>query len=428
MVSQTQADSAAATQRLSEQERALQRSNRSGLSKRKTISAFVISLLAFGAINTITAQSEYGKPNPKLTPYRGWSWWTTHDIRNSTAPSNVVLLGSSLMVAAIAECDANYVQHSLDLSTYRGATYLDSVLQQRFNSSFSTLNLSAPGQMPSDAYLTLKAAIDEGVKPQILIYGVAPRDFLDGTMQSPSDTEAFKYLSRSVDINNYGLDFFSTPFGKLEWLLRQNLNLYKVSIDCRIRFERFARHLFTHNGLCDLPDHEGAAGPFAAKLRALYRPFNIEPGTFLALQTIHDNSPLIDNTRDYRDRYRNPDHGLYQTQFRFLDRIAKLCADNKIKLVVIEMPITKRNVEILKPHVYQQYKTDLAASCRDNGVPLLNLCQFDKYSPVDYRDTVHLNGFGGKKFVDNLVPALATVDSDLPILNQPRPLTADTEK
>lgn len=374
--------------------------------KARLLSAFSLSLLTFAAINVAIANSQLGEVNPSVSSYRGWSWWTVNDIRHAEKPANVVLIGSSLMVAAVAECDANFLKRSLDLATYRGASYLDSVLHNRLGGTFNTMNLSAPGQMPSDAYLTLKAAINEGVKPKVIVYGVAPRDFLDGTMQSPSDTEAFKYLQRSVDISDCGLDFYATPFGKFDWLLQRSVNLYRISLDCRITLEQACRKFFSHNGIFNLSEQEGAAGPFANRLRALWRPFNIEPGTFLALQTVDDKSGMIDNTRDYKDRYRNPDSALYETQFRFLQRIISLCKEEKIKLVMVQMPITQDNVQILKPAVYAKYKADLTAACADNNIPFLDLCQFQQYTREDYRDTVHLNGFGGKKFVDNLVAAI----------------------
>ena len=126
----------------------------------------------------------------------------------------------------------------------------------------------------------------------------------------------------------------------------------------------------------------------------------------MALQTVNDKSSMIDNRRDYMDRYRNPDQRLYETQFRFLDRIVDTCEKENIKLVLVQMPITQENVQLLKPVVYSKYKADLARVCADNKIPLLDLCKFEQYSKNDYRDTVHLNGFGGKKFVDNLVTAI----------------------
>ncbi len=203
-----------------------------------------------------------------------------------------------------------------------------------------------------------------------------------------------------------GWTIIPSPFGKLDWLLQRSVNLYRISLDCRLTLEKLSRQYLSHNGLMNLPEQEGAAGPFATRLRALLRPFNIEPGTFLALQTVTDKSPMLDNRRDYMDRYRNPDQRLYETQFRFLNKIVDTCEKENIKLVLVQMPITQENVQILKPAVYSKYKADLAKVCADKKISLLDLCKFDQYSKDDYRDTVHLNGFGGKKFVDNLAAAI----------------------
>ncbi|MFN8554087.1 MAG: DUF1574 family protein [Candidatus Obscuribacterales bacterium] len=376
--------------------------------KKRVLSAFTLSLMAFAAINAGIAYTPYAKINPDVSSYRGWSWWTVNDIRSASRPANVALLGSSLMVAAIAECDANYLKHSLDLATYRGASYLDHTLSNKLGGSFNTMNISAPGQMPSDAYLTLKAALKEGMKPSIIIYGLAPRDFIDGTMQSPSDTEAFKFLQRSVDISDCGLDYYSSPFGKFDWLLQRSVNLYRISQDCRLALEKFSRQYLTHNGIFNLPEQEGAAGPFATRLRALLRPFNIEPGTFLALQTVNNKTSMIDNRRDYMDRYRNPDQRLYKTQFKFLERIIDVCDRENIELILVQMPITQDNVQILKPSDYAKYRADLNQFATDKKISLLDLCKFEQYDKSDYRDTVHLNGYGGKKFVDNLVSAISS--------------------
>lgn len=371
--------------------------------------AFIYSLAAFLLINASIAWLQPFHFDPNVFPYKGWSWWTIHEVGQSNVTPNVVLLGSSLMVAAIAECDANFQKRSLDLASYRGAAYLDKALNDKFRQKFHTLNLSAPGQMPSDAYLTLKASLQKGISPKVIIYGVAPRDFLDGTMQSPSDTEAFKFLQRYVDINDCAFDFFSSPFGKLDWLLQRGITLYQTSLDCRLSLEHTCRAFASHNGIFNLPEQEGAARSFAIRLRQIYQPMNIEKGTSFALQTTAEtiHAPY-DNRRDYQERYKNPDRGVYTAQLRFLTRIAQLCHQNNIALVLVDMPITKQNLDLLRPELYENYKKDLVAVARPNNVHLLEMCKFDQYCPADYKDTVHLNGFGGMKFVDNLVNNFAS--------------------
>ena len=44
--------------------------------------------------------------------------------------------------------------------------------------------------------------------------------------------------------------------------------------------------------------------------------------------------------------------------------------------------------------------------CFENNVTFYNLSDFGKYQPSDYSDSVHLNGFGGKKLLDSIVDHL----------------------
>jgi hypothetical protein len=67
------------------------------------------------------------------------------------------------------------------------------------------------------------------------------------------------------------------------------------------------------------------------------------------------------------------------------------------------MPITRENYNLLDCRWSQKYRTDVAHLCSLHQVAWLDQCQFDQYAHDDYRDSVHLNGFGGKKFVGRLV-------------------------
>ena len=42
-------------------------------------------------------------------PYRSWPWWLVHHLRTTSESFNVALLGSSLMLGSINECDANFL-------------------------------------------------------------------------------------------------------------------------------------------------------------------------------------------------------------------------------------------------------------------------------------------------------------------------------
>jgi hypothetical protein len=116
---------------------------------------------------------------------------------------------------------------------------------------------------------------------------------------------------------------------------------------------------------------------------------------------------FLDNIDDYKCRYKFPNEKNYGVQMRFLDRLIALCQSHDIDIVLVNMPITKRNMDILEPSWRDRYFHDVHRLAQLHKVPLLDQCQFEAYSPDDFRDTVHLNGFGGRKFIDLLVDRLA---------------------
>jgi hypothetical protein len=369
--------------------------------RRQRAAAFALALLVFACANLLFSCLWKKEDNLASIANRTWSWWTLNDLNQRRSSPNVVLLGSSLMVAAIAECDANYKKKTFDMAYYRDAAYLSGALQKTFGGQFNAANLSAPGQMPSDAYLTLSAAIKKGVHPRVIFYGLAPRDFIDGTMQSPTDTEAFQVLQHFVNIDSYAFDLYLTPVGRLDWLLQKCSALYGESFSARRALYEVAASA--------LPVSENGKRltPLQLYVRRTFTPLAVDAGTAFAVPTT-PGTPLLDNMIEYRQRYKNPATSIYQSQFRFLQRLADLCKENQIKLVLLRMPITQRNVSLIKPAVYTAYKTDLQLLAERNFLPLIDLCQFGNYSPSDYKDSVHLNGYGGKKFVDNLVSNLST--------------------
>lgn len=368
-------------------------------------SMFACAVALFLAINAAVLRFGPLKCNAQEFPYHGWTWWTVQDLTHGNLTSNnVVLLGSSLMVAAIAQCDATVKEKRLDLSTYRGAYYLDQQLKKKLGGRYSTINLSAPGQMPSDAYLTIKAALDYGSKPQLVIYGVAPRDFLDGTLVSPSDTEAFKYLSRSVDLQGADLDFFRSPVGKLDWILQRTVGLYRCALDCRILLEKAISA-----AVLPVVAQEANAASYTLRqdLAQQGTALNIEPGAMMAEVSRPGQGPqnVQQDIVMYQQRYGNADPLSYKTQFRFLKRVAYLCYARQIPLVLVNMPVTILNKRLIKPGLYDRYTSDLATFARENGAQFIDMGSADNFADADFRDTVHLNGFGGKKFVDGLVQA-----------------------
>jgi len=346
--------------------------------------------------------------DPYKFPYRGWAWWILHDLRqHSKDQHQIALLGSSLMVSAVSGCDAIYLNHDLDMTSYHKAQYLDHLLGAKHGTTFDTFDLSIPGQIPSDAYMMLRAMTAIAAPPKVVIYGIAPRDFIDSTLSSPLDTEAFHYLSRIVDLNDIAAGLYQEPLTKFNRFLEQHIYFYGHSLDFQISAtialnnainmfvpKPWTAHNFTHWDRTKLLPHYHAGELYPTAMQA-------SPHAEKFCR--HD---FIDNTRDYTDRYKNPRPQVFNTQLFFLGQLANLCHKDGIELILVNMPITDKNVSILTPTRYIDYLNKLRAFGRANDVSIFDLADFKKYTREDFHDLVHLNGYGGRKFFDSLGDAI----------------------
>lgn len=366
-------------------------------------SIFLLALVIFGTLNLFLAFDQTFAFDPYRFNYKGWSWWTIDDLRQQKEISNIALLGSSTMVSAISTCDATFLKRGLDLAYYHKASYLEHRLQKAFPGSFETFSLAAPGQMPSDAYLSLKAMVATANRPDVVIYGVAPRDFIDSTLQAPADTDAFKYLTRLINIDDVGPMLFRNPFGKLDWFLQRHIYFYNYALDMRL----FLQDVTT--GIMDriLPAPGGGkAFTWWDRVRLLpaYLPAEIHAGATVSQPYDPEHPPEYkDNTLEYIARYRKPDKHTIKTQMYFLNKIAEFCRKERIELIVVNMPITLQNISLLPPGSYlTHYLTELRKFAFENNVIFYDLNNFERYNMGDFHDSVHMNANGGKKFFDDI--------------------------
>jgi hypothetical protein len=371
----------------------------------KLRSVFVVALVIFGLFNIYCSFFNPFDFDPFKYSYKGWAWWTMNDLKRTPNVHNVAVLGSSLMVSAVAGCDANHLKKSLDLTKYHHVSYLDDKLKQAFGGSFNTFNLSAPGQMPSDAYLSLRAMVATAARPDVVVYGIAPRDFVDSLLNGPNDTEPFKYLTRFVNIDEVATHEFRSAWAKLDWCLQRLVFLYGYSLDFRLAFGDTSTTLINHY----LPK-PWSSHPFTwwdrTRILPTYIPGEIHPEAVISTPLTSKDIKFTDNTDEYRRRYKQPDPDTFKTQMYFLRKLAEFCKRERIQLVLVNMPIMQCNIEMLDSKVYAQYLTELNKFAWNTDFIYCDLCDFTKYSKKDYHDTVHLNAFGGKKFFDELITSV----------------------
>src|SRR5262249_16199866 len=76
--------------------------------------------------------------------------------------------------------------------------FLEQKLNTRFDAPQTTSSLAVGGQMASDVYALATSLFSNSQKPKMIIWGVAPRDFLDSTFFDPRSSETVRYLDKVV--------------------------------------------------------------------------------------------------------------------------------------------------------------------------------------------------------------------------------------
>jgi hypothetical protein len=259
--------------------------------------------------------------------------------------------------------------------------------------------------MPSDAYLSLRAMVSTSSRPDVVIYGVAPRDFVDSMLNGPNDTDHFKYLTRFVNIDDVATHEFRSPWSKLDWCLQRLVFLYGNSLDFRLAFGDAST-----DALNKVVPQPWTNHPFTwwdrTRILPRYMPAEIHPEAVVSNPLKPSEIKFSDNTVEYKRRYLQPDPDTFHTQMYFLRKIGEFCQRERIQLVLVNMPIMQSNIELLDTSTYHKYLTELTKFAWNTGCIYYDLCDFPRYSKSDYHDTVHLNAFGGKKLFDALVAAL----------------------
>ena len=375
--------------------------------KYKFRSKFLLAMAIFVAFNATMTFFQPIHFDPYKFSYKGWAWWTFNELRNTKRISNVALLGSSTMVSAVAGCDANYLNKGLDLTNHHQSVYLEDQFKKNFPGDYKTFSLAAPGQMPSDAYISLKGMVANSTRPDVVIYGLAPRDFVDSTLAAPGDTDAFKYVTRLVNIDEVAQRVFRNPFGKLDWLLQRTIYLYGYALDVRLALDELETNVL--NKVLPRP---WTKTPFTwwdrNKLLPNYMPAEIHPEAVMAgpIDRKTADAKFTDNTFEYLTRYNHPDKHTYKTQMYFLNKIAEFCHKERVELILVNMPIMLDNIRLLKPGGYMGYLQALREFGIVHNVAVYDLNDFARYARPDFHDTVHLNAFGGQKFLDDVANAV----------------------
>ena len=367
---------------------------------------FVVALIAFGLINilavgTLSERSSgltrdiLSKRSEESSQEGSWSFWVARNYLMREQAPPVVMFGSSLIGSATFSADSVTVKSFRDCVSDRRAVTLEKDIKQHLGGHTEIFNASIPGSMASDALVISSALFKPDNKPQLVIIGVNPRDFIDNTMTAPADTEPFQFFSRYVSLGNLAKAAFSDPFAYMDWTLRHYVPLKRWNAKLAEISTQISRL-----GQKQPDAHPRTLVSHLQQKRSVMQVFmggtaEVRKGEWLIPYPMPYG--FQDNMPEYIRRYKDPKTALYPSEKRFFNEFLQRLHDQDIKVLVVNMPATDPNRSLLPDAFWHSFRTYLSSTCTKYGAEYMDLSDDFRFVFNDYLDTVHLNSSGGAR-------------------------------
>ncbi len=375
------------------------------LSKRGPFTSRVLwAVVVCALINVAAGLTNFGKLASNDFPFDTWTSCAINDFLQKPIAPDIVFLGSSLVLYPAGSVDADLLNAEIDGPRHHSILYFEKELSRKIGRRFTSFDFALPGEMPSDAYLVTNFLLQKK-SPRIIVYGVGPRDFMDNLLPSPSATDPFRHLSRFGDYSSE-IDKISPQWQeRLQWELGRISFLYGQKDDIKNGFEKQFKKV-TEIELANLP---AVSFSLRHKLLPEYRPVEVGVNDCLFRQYVTRPRPaFVDNLVEYRKRYKKLKWETFLTQMEFLAQTIDVAKKRNIDFVLVSMPITDINRDLIGSTASIAYNKTLRALAQAKGIAFLDLDEARTYKLSDFEDTVHLHSGGGRKMLSAVAHFLAS--------------------
>jgi len=299
----------------------------------------------------------------------------------------VVLIGSSLIIAPLWSADVKHGFFHQDCMNHHESKQLKNILSAA-GMSADVVSLATAGQFVSDTYLIVDKLLTEETKPEVLVYGIAPRDFMDDTAGGMALTSVFDQLVTFSDMPTVSQLFFNTYEERIDFMLNRTNYIYRKRGRYQTKFQESCEKLaagLMRDKKAQIATIAGANDPLAGFLVGGNR-------TEIWTKSIEE----------YRQRYKSFNEQQFNKQKLCFKALVDLCQKRQIKLCVVAMPLTEDNRKLMPGSMYDQYISFVETTSKQSSVPFIDLDKSGAYQNADFYDTVHLNGDGGDRFISTV--------------------------
>lgn len=376
------------------------------------------SLAIFAVINTVVLGA---LGNKTLTYALTKQNRIGDDLIYGGRPADIVLLGSSVMRGPFYYCDLRPAL-SLVYENYNKSIALEKAID-KIDGEQKVYNFARDGEMVSDAMLIVNDFLKDKNKPKVLVYGIAPRDFLDHTLPSETNTEEFNMLANLADCLRYYNVFAESGWQWLQVLASKALPYF----DARKMVQERLVQMFNRPQNAALKVAGTKQDPFDATNESSTREDILRPLKKKFVEAVRNDKTLkaeaiasqirmqkalMDARNDteawrqgllqYSIRYWYIDKPRYNRQMHALQALLAITKQRGIKVMLVNMPLAAGNVSLLPQDFYLTYLDDLQKASTKYGAKFINLQNRKEFDRSCYKDPVHLNVFGGHKLIDLL--------------------------
>lgn len=280
-------------------------------------------LLALAALVILDVRARLSYPywnSDKFdSPNKSWIWWAVSDFHKQPQTPDVVLLGSSLMLEALNTGDATYLHKPQNVSLHHTSSCLQDDLAAKLDYKPHTFSFAIAGQMASDAYAISSTVLKGKDKPTTIVYGIAPRDFMDNTLTNVTTTETFRYLSRVGDLSKTIAAAKPSFFEVMDHWFEDVSFIYKHRVDILCMQQHAAKTLLAQLGHRDLDEYKV---PFELRRIALKDLLeDVASNETMVCPYGDPPVPYLDNLAEYRQRYAHMNAKMFKNQLGYLEQL-----------------------------------------------------------------------------------------------------------
>ena len=356
--------------------------------------AFIISILLFLVLNYALWWRDSNAPftnsavNAQHFDFSG----TVGGLKGLPSPPQVLLMGSSLLLYPSWIVDYGTNTKCGDPNHYHFCDGLESACRRAGSSrKLRVYDLSIGGAIKSDDYFLLSKYVLLSNKPAWIIVDCAPRSFYDSGMTKSKDSPIFKYLTNLQDFSKFETEYFPAVSDKLDFLLSKIFFMW-----CHRRYFQDQILLAEMN-----------ASSFFNKILA---PNAMVPGdnnrTVCTNEGKSTNNSrtrkILNSLTEYSNRYRGICIPQIQEQMHFFEHFLTRCSDSSINVLVVNMPLTKANRNLLTVEFQKDFNKAISTIIAQHKARYLDLSNDHEFTNDDFADSAHLNAIGGRKLFSRI--------------------------